>query len=204
MASDTNYSDDEIDIRELIHTLFRYKWVILGITLVAAVAVFIFSKFAQPRIYTSQAQVIITKPLYTTNLEAQIQSVPQIPESSILKDLALADDLIGGVYTSTEVTAVLDEGLKFEQFRANLSAKLAGTSKLFLIISSTEPKTAAIIVNVWADKFATQINSLYSVNETAFTQIENEVISARLKGMQRRELCWRNYQTGWLKRGKLN
>ena len=44
MASDTNYSDDEIDIRELIRTLFRYKWVILGITLVAAVIVFLFSE----------------------------------------------------------------------------------------------------------------------------------------------------------------
>jgi capsular polysaccharide biosynthesis protein len=181
MVADTNYSDDEIDIRELIHTLFRYKWVILGITLAAAVVVFLFLKFAQPRIYTSQAQVIITKPLYSTNLETQIQSVPQIPESSILRDLALADDLIWGVYTSPEVTAVLDEGLKFSLFRGDLSAKLSGTSKLFLIVSSTESKTAAIIVNVWADKFAAKINSLYSVNEIALALIENEVTSARQK-----------------------
>jgi len=181
MVADTNYSDDEIDIRELIHTLFRYKWVILGITLAAAVVVFLFLKFAQPRIYTSQAQVIITKPLYSTNLETQIQSVPQIPESSILRDLALADDLIWGVYTSPEVTAVLDEGLKFSEFRGDLSAKLSGTSKLFLIVSSTESKTAAIIVNVWADKFAAKINSLYSVNEIALALIENEVTSARQK-----------------------
>jgi capsular polysaccharide biosynthesis protein len=181
MASDTNYSDDEIDIRELIHTLFRYKWVILGITLVAAVAVLIFSKFVQPRKYTAQAQVIVTKPLYTTNLEAQIQSVPQTPEASILRDLALADDLLWGVFTSPEVAAVLDDGLKFEQFRAGLSAKLAGTSKLFLIVSSTESETAAIIVNIWAEKFAAQINSLFSVNETALALIENEVASARQK-----------------------
>jgi uncharacterized protein involved in exopolysaccharide biosynthesis len=181
MVADTNYSDDEIDIRELIHTLFRYKWVILGITLVVAVVVFLFLKFAQPRIYTSQAQVIITKPLYTTNLEAQIQSVPQIPESSILKDLALADDLIRSVYTSTEVIAVLDEGMKLSQFRGNLSAKLSGTSKLFLIVSSTEAKTAATIVNVWADKFAGKINSLYSVNEKALALIKKDATDARQK-----------------------
>ena len=179
MASDTNYSDDEIDIRELIRTLFRYKWLILGITLVAAVIVFLFVKFAQPRIYTSQAQVIITKPLYSTNLETQIQSVPQVPESSILRDLALADDLIWSVYISPTVTAVLDEGLKFSDFRGNLSAKLSGTSKLFLIVSSTDPETAAIIVDAWANKFVAKINSLYSVNEDTLTQIEGEVIEAR-------------------------
>src|SRR3972149_4725751 len=181
MTPDINLSDDEIDIRELAHTLLRYKWYILGITLVAAVIVFVYSKFIQPRTYTAQAQVIITKPLYTTNLEMSIQGVPQTPEGTVLRDLALADDLLWSVYSSPEVTAVLDKGFAFDQFIAGMSAKLAGTSKLILSVSAPKPETAAVIVNAWAVQFATRVNSIYSVNEKALSLIEQEVKNARQK-----------------------
>lgn len=181
IAIESKFPDDEIDLRDLIHTLFRKKWFILGITLVAAVTAFVYSRYGLPTRYTAQAQVLITKPLYTTNLESRIQSIPQTPEASVLKDLALAQDLLWSVYTSPDVTAVLDKGMSFEQFTANMSAKLAGTSKLFLGVSSTDPKISATIVNVWADKFATRINSLYSVNEKVLTIIEKEAQNARQK-----------------------
>jgi capsular polysaccharide biosynthesis protein len=181
MAIESKFPDDEIDLRELIHTLFRKKWLILGITLVAAVTAFVYSRYGLPTRYTAQAQVLITKPLYTTNLESRIQSIPQTPEASVLKDLALAQDLLWSVFTSPDVIAVLDKGMSFEQFTANMSAKLAGTSKLFLGVSGADPKISATIVNVWADKFATQINSLYSVNEKALTIIEKEAQNARQK-----------------------
>jgi uncharacterized protein involved in exopolysaccharide biosynthesis len=181
MTSKNIFSDDEIDIRELIHTLFRYKWIILGITLVAAVAVFIFSKYVQPRSYTAQAQVLITKPLYTTNLETRIQIVPQTPDAGVLKELALADDLLMSVYTSTEVTAVLKEGFPFDQFIAGMSAKLSGTTKIELAVSSVKPETAAIIVNEWAKEYAARINTLYNVNEKARDSFANETEKTRLQ-----------------------
>jgi uncharacterized protein involved in exopolysaccharide biosynthesis len=181
MTNNTISSNDEIDIRELIHTLFRYKWIILGITLVAAVIVFIFSKFTQPRIYTAQAQVIITKPSYTTNLETRIQTVPQTPEASILKDLALAGDLLWDVYTYDKVTEVLDEGLGFTQFMAGMSTKLVGTSKIILSVSTEKAETSATIVNAWANKFTERINSLYSINEAVKNTLVEETQKALIK-----------------------
>jgi capsular polysaccharide biosynthesis protein len=176
MTSDTLLPDDEIDLRELLSTLYRYKWIILGITLAAALATFIFSKYGQPRSYTAQAQVLITKPLYTTNLETSIQSVPpQTPEGGVLKDLALAEDLLWSVYSSPKVTEVLKAGFPFDQFSAGMSTRLAGTSKLVLVVSAAKPETARVIVNEWADKFTAQINSLYSGNENTTIKIEAEI-----------------------------
>ena len=103
--------------------------------------------------YTAQAQVVITKPLFTTNLDPSIQSVPQTPEGTVLRDLALAVDLLWSVYTSPDITAVLDKGLSFPQFSSGMSAKLAGTSKLILNVSASKPETAATIVNAWAEEF---------------------------------------------------
>ena len=181
MVSDTNLTNDEIDIRELIQTLFRYKWIILGITLVVAVAVFVYSKYGSPRMYSTQAQVIITKPLFTTNLETRIQGTPQMPEASVLKELALDNELLWKVYTSADVSAVLDQKINFEQFKTRMSAKLTGTSKLLLAVNSSEPTTSAMIANSWADKFTAQINSLYSVNEKSMILISDEVLKARQK-----------------------
>ncbi len=41
MTENTLITDDEIDVRELILTLWRYKWLILGFTLVVAVVVLV-------------------------------------------------------------------------------------------------------------------------------------------------------------------
>lgn len=88
MTSEINLPDDEIDIRGLLLTLLRYKWYTLGITIVAMVLVFVYSKFVIPRNYSAETQVLITKPLFTTNLESGLQGIPQTPEASVLKDLA--------------------------------------------------------------------------------------------------------------------
>lgn len=181
MTSDTNLPDDEIDIRELFHTLIRYKWIVLGITLVAAGVVLVYSKFGSPKMYSSQAQVLFTKPQYTTNLETSIQGTPQVPEASVLKDLALDDELLHNVYTSTVVTAALGKNVDFEIFKTNMTAKLTGTSKLYLVVTAKQPETSALIVDVWANMFITQVNTLYSVNEKSKALISNEVIKAREK-----------------------
>lgn len=181
MTSEINLPDDEIDIRQLLLTLFRYKWYIIGITLAAMILVFVSTQFLMPRSYTAETQVIITQPLYTTNLESQIQGTPQTPEGGILKDLALANDLLWNVYTSNDVTTVIEKEISFKEFKGRISAKLVGTSNLFLAASSTESITAATIVNVWADQFSAQINSLYSVNVKALTLIEKEMLNAREK-----------------------
>jgi capsular polysaccharide biosynthesis protein len=179
MTSDTYLPDNEIDIRELLSTLYRYKWIILGITLAAALATFIFSKFVQPRSYTAQAQVLITKPLYSTNLETRIQSVPQTPEASALKDLALADDLLWSVYTDSRVTEVIKAGIPFDQFIVGMSTRLVGTSKLVLDVSAAKPETAKTIVNVWAEKLTAHINSLFNLNDKTLSQIEIQAKLAR-------------------------
>jgi hypothetical protein len=98
-----------------------------------------------------------------------------------LRDLALAGDLLWDVYKSPKVTAVLNEGVGFTQFIAGLSTKLAGTSKIILSASTGKAETSAIIVNVWADKFTEQINSLYSGNEAVKTSIVSETQYAREK-----------------------
>lgn len=181
MTSDTNLPDDEIDIRALFNTLFHYKWVVLGITLIAMVAVFLYSKFSSPKQYTAQAQVIISKPLYTTNLETSIQGIPQIPEASVLRDLALDNELLWNVYSSVEVSGTLNKKVNFEQFKTKVAAKLTGTSKMSLVVSMSNPNTSASVVNVWADMFIAQINTLYSVNAKSLNLIDKEVLQARQK-----------------------
>jgi len=178
MTSDSNLQADEIDIRARINTLFRYKWIILGTTLIAMVAVLIYFKFISPRRYLASARVIISKPLYTTNLETSIQGTLPIPEAGVLKDLALDNALLMNVYTTTEeISGTLDKNVSFEQFKTSVNAKLTGTSMVLLGVSMSNPQTSADVVNVWADKFVAQINTLYSLNKISI-QVNEEVNGA--------------------------
>lgn len=179
MTDEINPKDDEIDIHELVYALFRYKWLILGITLVAGVAAFLFVKFGQPKVYAAQAQVIVTKPLYTTNLDPSIQIVPQSPESTIFRDLALADDLVTRVYSTTLISKTLNIGLSYDQLAASMSTKLSGTSKLILEVSTKNAAASAGIANVWAREFVGRINTLYSVSDQALVKVQGAVPSAR-------------------------
>lgn len=57
LDSDVN---DEIDVKKLFANLYRYKWWIIGITLIFCSAAFIYANLAQP-IYKSSGTVLITR-----------------------------------------------------------------------------------------------------------------------------------------------
>lgn len=173
------YEDDEINLREILKALLRYKWVILATGILLAVAVFLVAKLLLPKEYQATAYLIITKPITTTNLDPRIQTVPQLPDSKSITDLTRTDDLVEAVLKSPEVSALFVEQISTQSLKDLLSVALVGNNQLRLTVSDTNPQRAATIANAWAVLTVARLNSLFGTDTTSLTTIEAQVEEAR-------------------------
>ncbi len=178
MISQDNF-DDEIDLREIAKTLLRYRWLILGATVILALAGYVFAKLTLPKQYEAATMVIITKPLFSANLDPRIQTVYQQPDAKSLTALALTDDIVLSVYESPDVRALFDEDVDLSAMKGRLEATVVGTTQLNLKVTDTDPTRAAQIVNTWAEIVTTRLNDLYDINQNSLEQIQAQVETAR-------------------------
>jgi uncharacterized protein involved in exopolysaccharide biosynthesis len=179
MTSDQSYFEDEIDLREIAQTLLRYKWFILGLTIIMALGGYAVSKLLLPKQYQAAALVVITKPILTANLDPRIQTSPQQPDIKSLTDLTKAGDLVLEVYQSSQVSKLLEKDTSPDDLRAQLNTSLVGTSQLRLEVTDSDPDRTAQIANAWADAVTGRLNKLFDVNEASLERIEQQVQTAR-------------------------
>jgi uncharacterized protein involved in exopolysaccharide biosynthesis len=175
------YREEEIDIRGIILTVLRYKWLILGVTLGLAVAGFAVSKLLLPKQYQATALLVLSKPIYTTNLDPRIETSLQLPDSKPLTDLAKADDVVLELFQTPEAGEVIKKGETLKTFSERLEVTLTGLTQLRLSVTTTHPESAAKLANVWAEMVAKRLNDLFDVNENSLSQIEQQQAAAYQK-----------------------
>jgi uncharacterized protein involved in exopolysaccharide biosynthesis len=175
--------EDEIDLRVYINTLLRYKWVILGVTLIAGVAAYIFISL-QPPTYQAKALVAITRPLY------QFQFTPNILN---LTDKEAAQQFTGkaGVELANsdailrQVLDAVGPNLKPEERTlAVLREKIKATTSSdpsILVLSATNanPQTVAALVNTAVDLYVRYVNDLYGQSFAQEKFFEKQLSQAR-------------------------
>jgi len=169
------YYEDVIDLREVVQTLLDYKWVILGVTLLAALGTFLVSSFLIAPQYQASAYVTLTEPIIRAELDPSIQVSPVFPETEGLAEMVEADALMDEV--------VVGLGLEnyFEENRMEMAASLQGQRQIKLQVTADDPERAARIANTWADVTVHHLNDLYGTGEGTLETLEDEVSSAREK-----------------------
>ncbi len=81
---DPYYYGDVIDLRELIRTLLKHKWIITTATLLAALVAFLVSIFLLSPRYQASAYVTLTEPVVQMDLDTGIQVSPVMPDTEAL------------------------------------------------------------------------------------------------------------------------
>jgi succinoglycan biosynthesis transport protein ExoP len=172
--------EDEIDLREIAVTLLKYKWIILIITLVFAIAAFLTTKLILPKEYQATAYVLIVKPSTTTDFDSHIQTTTQLPDSKSILDLTKADDLVYVVYHSPQVEPLFKDYISLGAFKNKLSSVLTGSNQLRLSVTDTDPERVATIANIWAEQVTARLNALLDTDIASLDQIKTQVEEARL------------------------
>lgn len=179
MTSQTVYYEDEIDVREILNNLLRYKWWIIGTAVALGVIAVLVAKFLMSKAYTATSYLVITKPALTADLDSSIQSSLTIPDARSLADLTKADDLVLSVYEEVGPANPDSEPVPLNSFRSQLNPTLVGTNQLKLEATDLDPERAALIANVWAEKTAARLNLLFGSDVDSLLTLEEQTNQAR-------------------------
>ena len=175
------YFEDMIDLRALIKTLWKGKWVIIGAVLLAAVAAYVIDNFILPPTYEASAQIGIRRETFYADFE------PSIENPSGLEDYRYLSDLTGSLpqlaeAEDLELTVCEQMGLVCtgeDHYRPELEAALLGSNQLKLTVSCESPQRCADFANTWAAEVIKRWNTLYGNEAVDLDQLAVEVEEAR-------------------------
>lgn len=166
MSDDSGSGRAEIDLLFLLTIMGKYKWrivtlVVLAILIAVGIAVL------TPKQFTASALVVISKPIiiyHELRLDDNIGSYSRINNDFLfrsLRETANARDLLQLVYQSPELAGYRKKH-KFQKFEKELRARPVEKINLRLIASASDPETAALIANLWAEKCTERLEDLYN------------------------------------------
>jgi polysaccharide biosynthesis transport protein len=158
--------DQDIDLREYIAVLFKYKFWIAGLAIGAAIVAFVVSLLLPPT-YQATALVAVIKPKYEMQFDPRFQLVGTnlLPPYKAYPLLAMGDELLAALIA--DMGAGLAPELRtVEALRARLEAKNgADPSIVQLSARDGDPQRAAAIANRWAERLVAAANDLYAPSE---------------------------------------
>lgn len=157
---------EELDLRQIMKTLWNKKVVILIVALLSAILGGIYSyKFVTPK-YESSTTLVLAK------TDEQISNT--IESSAITQtDLSLNQNLVSTyrelIRSKTVLRKVLTNleiyDLKEEELKRNISVNSVKDTELIEItVSNTNPKQAADIANEVANVFSEEVADIYNIN----------------------------------------
>ncbi len=171
--------EEEIDLREYIAVLIKYRYWIIGLAAVAAVTALVVS-FLLPPTYQATALVAVIKPRYAMKFDPRFETLNNVQ----LPYKAYPVLATGGEVVVTLIDA-LGESLPPERrsvsdLRSMLEAKNSqDPSMIELTVSARDPEQAALIANRWAEVFVKHANDLYSQS-----QVERKFFAEQLQEAQ--------------------
>jgi uncharacterized protein involved in exopolysaccharide biosynthesis len=155
--------DQEIDLRQYIAVLLKYKFWIAGLAVLAAVVAAVVSLMLAPT-YEATALVAVTEPQYELQFDARIRSPSDDvqPPYKAYPLLATSDEVVSALIADLGDTLEGKERT-IEGLRAMLEAESNGDPSIIrLSVRNGDPGRAALIANQWAERFVQAANELYA------------------------------------------
>jgi len=185
MREQRSVLEEQIDLRGLIRSLLRYKWWILGITALAAIAGLVAGQLAQPqKTYQAKSLLVFGQPtlnMLNPSSGSQVNSavnITALPDTKGVTDLAEMDDVIYEVYQAPELAQSRSHGLTFGKLKGELAASLSGTNQLLLQAKDPDAKQSVLLANLWAETVAERLNTLYGSSNAQVTALQGQTQAA--------------------------
>ena len=171
--------EEEIDLRAYIAVLFKYKYWIAGLAVVAALVAMGVS-FVLPPIYEATALVAITQPRYAMRFDPRFATTDNVePPYKAYPDLAIGDQILSELIESLGPELEAEER-SVRAVRGMLQAQTGGDPSIVrLTVRNGDPQRASLIANDWATVFVNQVNRLYGESEEDLAFFEEQLVGAQ-------------------------
>ncbi len=150
-----NYDEYEIDLKEYIMLLWKNKFFIGGLVILAMIIAFAYSTFMVEPVYQAKSTLLILTPRYTTSLEVESFSLDTYRnlattdsiKQKVIDDLDLRNEN-GERYSADQLDNMMNIEILASEESDNGDAPL-----IELRVKSKDPEMAAEIANAWAENF---------------------------------------------------
>lgn len=190
-------AEDEIDLRELVRTLWRHRWVIGGVTVVAALIAAAVSVFVLPPVYEARALLLVTRPQVQT-VDPNNSTFFRTEELNIAATLNL-DLPAESVVALARSPLVRDEvaqrtGLPKERLRKALYAQsVRNTNLVELRVRFGDPLEAQRIAAAWTEVVVARSSMLFSTRATASYTLFAQQLNTALDRLRAAEQALRHF-----------
>lgn len=154
---------EEIDLRDIFRTLVKWKYAIVGVTLIAMLLSGIISFFVLSPVYEASTVVAVVQAQHdkeaSADIEAVVEELGELPYMS-------AESCEQQIKSSGILQAVIDEmGLELtrKQFKRMVTTEQVKDTNLIRInVQGSDPEMAAEMANLLREKFVEHINKVNS------------------------------------------
>lgn len=181
-----NYGYDEIDLRDILRTLIKWKYTIISITLICMLISGIVSFFFLDPVYEASTVMVIIQ------TEMQKQSVGSI-EEMVNKMGELPVVTPQSAVEQIKAPGILQGTIKKLDLEYNWrhlgnmirTEQINDTNLVRIVVSNRDPKLAADIANTVREEFLTHMNQLNEQKlSRSLTTMENKLLKDEMEALQ--------------------
>lgn len=193
MSEKEEYLEDgEIDLRQILHVLYKWRLIIIAITTLAVITSGIMSYFVLAPVYQASSMLIVTMPDTGTkstsssnqdDLESVISTVSRMP-------LMTMNTYVGQLTSDTMYQRVVqrlqleDKGYSARNIAGMVNAEVAKDSNIIrLKVQHTNPRLAADVANALGEEYLEYLsdqNMDQMTKSTVFLQDQKEITDQEL------------------------
>lgn len=187
-----NYYDDEIDLREIFAVLWKWKWTIIGVTLIFMIGAFVISKFFMEPVYEARAivapatlnSVKASSLTYVVDAKNSLQWQMSEDMNEILQLPQVSVESFNALITSNHVIIRSRQILNLDQSVTKIRERIEvkhdkETNTTEIVISGTNPEENSKLANTLVDQTISYVKELNQQSMTAMIiNLENQLTRA--------------------------
>ena len=177
--------DEPFDFRPYITVVLRHWRLLLGGAIISGLLAIGLS-FLLPPTYEAQALVLVVDPSQLVQFDPRFETIDEIRPRQAYPVLALSDSLLDTLLA--DVAAELDEPDTLKELREAVTISASNDPSLLeLHVEHSDPATAALIANRWAELFVSQANQVIgdqSEVQVTFYMEQRDVTQQTLESAQ--------------------
>ncbi len=149
--------EEEIDLRQYVEVLLKYKFWIVGLAVLAAAVAFVVSS-RRPPAYEAEASLAMLRVRSEMTLEPKFRTLSD-EDVAPKVDIKSLRDTLSALVKSSAVSAAVSEQMG-ERLQARVTVGNSG-NLITIRVRHQDPQLAADIANAWAQQAEIYVNSIY-------------------------------------------
>ena len=202
---DTKDSEEfEIDLREYLNILLKWKWLIAAITILAVITSGLMSFFVLPPVYKTKAMLLVRQAsdnrTYSrqddiSNLEDVVNTVSSISRMTIQSYVNQVEN--ENVLNRVIDKLKLDKDLYNAQSLANMIqvSAIPDTNFIELAVTNSDPYLAAKIANTLSEEYVQHVTQTIQIQMNQSVTFLNELIEEEKKSLEKSSNEFKEFQS---------